>query len=61
MFRASQQMSDCTNLGNPTTGGAAMGRQGKPEEVADLIAFLLSDNSSFISGAVHNIDGAWAC
>jgi 3(or 17)beta-hydroxysteroid dehydrogenase len=34
-----------------------LGRLGKPEEVADLIAFLLSDEASFITGADVPIDG----
>lgn len=37
----------------------ALGRSGQPEEVAKLIAFLLSDESSYISGAAINIDGGW--
>lgn len=36
-------------------------RFGEAEEVANLIAFLLSDASSFITGAVYSIDGGWAC
>ncbi|KAL8672503.1 MAG: hypothetical protein Q9168_003041 [Polycauliona sp. 1 TL-2023] len=32
-------------------------RYGKPEEVAKLIAFLLSEESSYISGGVFGIDG----
>lgn len=35
-----------------------MGRAGRPEEVGDLIAFLASDQASFISGQEHVIDGA---
>jgi 3-oxoacyl-[acyl-carrier protein] reductase len=38
----------------------SLGRFGKPEEVADLIAFLASSQSSFITGAVINIDGGLA-
>lgn len=33
-------------------------RMGAAEEVASLIAFLLSDESKFISGACYAIDGA---
>ena len=34
-----------------------IGRVGKPEEISDLIAFLSSDRSSFVTGSVYNIDG----
>ncbi|MDF3820886.1 SDR family NAD(P)-dependent oxidoreductase [Leptospira sp. 96542] len=34
-----------------------MGRLGKPSEVANLIAFLASDESSFITGSVYRVDG----
>jgi 3-oxoacyl-[acyl-carrier protein] reductase len=35
----------------------ALGRFGKPEEVANLVTFLASDQADFITGAVINIDG----
>ena len=34
-----------------------MKRAGKPEEVADLVAFLASDNAAYISGQVISING----
>lgn len=36
-------------------------RIGKPEEVANLVAFLLSEEAGFITGATYSIDGGWAC
>ena len=36
-----------------------MGRWGTPIEVANLIVFLLSDKSKYITGAEHFIDGGW--
>jgi NAD(P)-dependent dehydrogenase (short-subunit alcohol dehydrogenase family) len=38
-------------------GGIPMGRTGRPEEVAELVAFLASDRGAFISGADYIIDG----
>ncbi|RJE22618.1 hypothetical protein PHISCL_05041 [Aspergillus sclerotialis] len=32
-------------------------RKGKPEEVASLIRFLLSDDSSYVTGSTYHIDG----
>jgi NAD(P)-dependent dehydrogenase (short-subunit alcohol dehydrogenase family) len=38
-------------------GGIPVGRPGKPEEVAELIAFLSSDRAAYISGVDYVIDG----
>jgi NAD(P)-dependent dehydrogenase (short-subunit alcohol dehydrogenase family) len=35
----------------------ALGRAGKPEELGDVIAFLLSERSGYLTGATINVDG----
>lgn len=38
-------------------GGIPIGRPNHPEELADLIAFLVSDRTASITGAEYVIDG----
>jgi len=35
----------------------ALGRAGKPREVGDVIAFLLSERAAYVTGALVNVDG----
>ncbi|MDA4112375.1 MAG: SDR family oxidoreductase [Thaumarchaeota archaeon] len=42
------------------SGGHAMGRIGEPEEVASMAMYLLSDASSFVTGAVIPVDGGYS-
>ena len=42
------------------TSKVPLGRLGKPEEVAELIAFLASDRADFITGHIMPIAGGWA-
>src|SRR3984885_1149338 len=37
-----------------------LGRLGRPEEIAALVTYLASDESSFTTGAVHLIDAGWS-
>ena len=38
-------------------GGVPMGRFGRPEEIAELVAFLVSDRAPYINGTEYVIDG----
>ncbi|PZQ90791.1 MAG: 3-oxoacyl-ACP reductase [Leifsonia xyli] len=40
--------------------GQPGGRIGEPIEVANTVAWLLSDEASFVSGLTHLTDGAWS-
>jgi NAD(P)-dependent dehydrogenase (short-subunit alcohol dehydrogenase family) len=37
----------------------AIGRMGKPEEIATAVPYLVSDEAAFITGTALLIDGGW--
>lgn len=43
----------------PFDDPSAFQRQGTAEECANVIAFLLGPESTFVSGSVYAVDGAW--
>ena len=40
-------------------GQVPLGRAGTPEECAEVIVFLLSSRSSYLTGQTVNVDGGW--
>jgi NAD(P)-dependent dehydrogenase (short-subunit alcohol dehydrogenase family) len=58
MFRSSMQNTEgLASLLQEIGTLHAVGRIARPEEIAKVIAFLCSDDASFITGGVHLVDG----
>jgi 3alpha(or 20beta)-hydroxysteroid dehydrogenase len=56
MYRA----GDNPNMEAQRLAGTPLGRAGRVDEVSSLVVFLLSDQSTYISGVEHTIDGGSA-
>lgn len=57
---AAKQLWDSPEAIERITAGIPLRRWGKPEEIADAVAFLVSDHAGYITGDVLTIDGgAW--
>ena len=46
-------------LVGPAGPAEAIGRFGQPEEIADVIVFLLSHDARYVTGAVIPVDGGY--
>ena len=38
---------------------SAQKKWGEPRDISNLVCFLLSDKSSYITGSSFNVDGGW--
>lgn len=51
---------DCEAAWQSFIARQPMRRLGEPEEIAALAVYLASDESAFVTGAIHIIDGGWS-
>ena len=60
-------MTDLTRQNNDEdaiaqlAAGTALGRLGEPEEIAELVAFLVGTANSYVTGQALTIDGGYSC
>lgn len=54
------EMSSPGGMVAPFFARIATGRIGRPEEVAQVVAFLASDESAYCTGAEFRVDGGWS-
>jgi len=52
-------LSSSEELAALGTSRVPLGRLGRPEEIADAVSFLSSDESSYVTGHILVVDGGW--
>ena len=41
------------------TSRTALGRFGEPDEIAEMVVWLCSDRTSYVTGSAYAVDGGW--
>jgi NAD(P)-dependent dehydrogenase (short-subunit alcohol dehydrogenase family) len=57
--RLAAAITGTPDLAKMYTSRAALGRHGKPEEIAGMVTYLASDEASFVTGQTFVIDGGY--
>jgi 3-oxoacyl-[acyl-carrier protein] reductase len=55
--KAKREGRSLEDVAEESTASIPLGRYGKPEEYADVVAFLASERASYVTGSVIRIDG----
>lgn len=61
MIETDMSLSNGQNVLDAIAKKTPLGRIGRPEEIANVVSFLISDRASYINGATLVVDGGYSC